>query len=192
MNEDTVLYIITFLLAAGVITLLLIEYVFKKWSCKDGDCEKVLGGEFSTHKECIDKCDPSSDLENLSDSNFSCTLGLGCVPDNNGVYNNLIDCENNCYNNYSYGYSYYGYGYPYSYGYSYPYYGYGRRLRRSHRRRSPGRRSPGRRSPGRRGGGGRSPRRRGGGRSPGRRSPGRMGGGGGGRGGRSGGGGGRR
>ena len=34
MEDDTFLYIITFFVFGGAVALILIEYVFKKWKCK--------------------------------------------------------------------------------------------------------------------------------------------------------------
>lgn len=159
MDDDTFLYIITFFVVIGSIALLLIEYVFKKWKCKEGKCEKVFGGDYSTVKECLASKEcaktPASDiLQNPRDkpTGYEC-IGNTCTPSNTPKFINIADCQSTCGVTEVVNVPDYSYGYPYSYDEMnlYPYganYGYGRRWwprRRSPRRRSPRRRSPGRR-----------------------------------------------
>ncbi len=48
--------IIVILLILLIIALLIIEFTSKKWSCKEGGCEKVIGGKYSSYDECKAKC----------------------------------------------------------------------------------------------------------------------------------------
>ena len=180
MNDDYFLYIMSFLLFAGVTSVLLIQFVFKKWKCNKGTCEKVLGGDYSSLRQCKESAEcnspstvnlntdptpiPRTSSENLNtdptpipfqntEYGYDC-INKQCVGRQGGLHPRAIDCQYNCETIPDY-----SYGYPYSYV-LYPYgtnYGYGRRWSRR-RSRSPRRRS---RSPRRRS---RFPRR--GSRSP--------------------------
>jgi hypothetical protein len=139
MDDDTFLYIITFFVVIGSIALILIEYVFKKWKCKEGKCEKVFGGDYSTIKECLASKDCASvpQKSGYDCVNNSCIASIRDDP----LYASQNECNNNCGVQTVPDYSY---GTPYSYGAGlYPHglnYGYGRRW--WPRRRSPRRRSP--------------------------------------------------
>lgn len=147
MDDDTFLYIITFFVFIGAVALLLIEYVFKKWKCKEGKCEKVFGGDYSTMKECLASKECAKKQVQSSPqgpiSGYDC-VNKSCVLSDTPKYANMQDCKDECgvptIVNVAPDYSY---GYPYNYGIRslYPYgvnYGYGRRWwprRRSPRRR---------------------------------------------------------
>tara|TARA_B110000908_G_C10137659_1_gene395241 strand:+ start:265 stop:714 length:450 start_codon:yes stop_codon:yes gene_type:complete len=139
MNDDTFLYIAGSLVAIGVTILLLIEFVFKKWKCKDGKCKRVFGGDYSTLKDCNNKCDLTEHAP-INAYGYDC-VNNNCVKAEGGLHATTAECNANCGASPDYtNYSDYGYGYPYGLNYGYPYglnYGYGRRW--SPRRRSPGR-----------------------------------------------------
>ena len=44
------------LVVLGVITYLVIEFKVKKWKCKEGKCEKVIGGDYSSLEKCKQQC----------------------------------------------------------------------------------------------------------------------------------------
>ena len=100
---SSVLYGLSFVLFTGFIVYIGIEYIFRKWKCTSGKCEKVFGGDFTSNKECKEKCvvtPPPQAVQNTTKVE---------APVNN---ENVVT-----YPNYDYGYGY-GY-YPYNY---YPYY----------------------------------------------------------------------
>ena len=155
MEDDTFLYIITFFVFGGAVALILIEYVFKKWKCKEGKCEKVFGGDYSTLKECLasKECvktnsEPESEPINeyRPSAGYNCVNGTCVVSDENHIFANINDCNDNCGGPTVIAPTY-SYGYPYSYPYGVDY-GYGRRWwprRRSPRRRWSPIRRPGQR-----------------------------------------------
>jgi hypothetical protein len=170
MKDDTFIYLITFGIFTVTVIFLLIEYVFKKWKCNEGKCEKVILGDYSTIKECIESKECNKNTEPTSSSvennvpvqqtltGYDC-VNQKCTGNYKGThgYTNENECMNNCGNNktpitvlntlpnYSYGYPYSGL-YPYGTNYNSMW---------SHRRRSPRRHG----SPIHRRRHGRSPRR---------------------------------
>ena len=146
MDDNTFLYIITFFVFGGVVALVLIEYVFKKWKCKEGKCEKVFGGDYSTLKECLAskgciKSEPESGVVEQP-TGYNCVNDTCVETRDEFRFANADDCTANCGVRTVVAPTY-SYGYPYSYPIRslYPYgvnYGYGRRWRP--RRRSPRRR----------------------------------------------------
>lgn len=148
MNDNTFLYIITFFMFVGALVLILIEYVFKKWKCTDGKCERVLGGDYSHLKDCIasKNCKKTPESVSSTQNGFNCVNGECKQTNENPYFGSYNECNQHCRLNnntnihiptYSYGYPYFGGIYPYGANY-----GYGRRWRP--RRRSP-RRLSGRR-----------------------------------------------
>ena len=53
---NIIISIFVFLLLLGIIVALLIEFVFKKYKCKEGSCERVIGGDFRKKEDCENKC----------------------------------------------------------------------------------------------------------------------------------------
>ncbi len=54
---------------ASLILISLIIYIivvnfFQKWKCKEGGCEKVFGGDYSSKEECEDNCEEDMKREN--------------------------------------------------------------------------------------------------------------------------------
>jgi hypothetical protein len=167
MNDDTFIYFITFFVFIMTVFFLLIEYVFKKWKCNEGKCQKVILGDYTTMKECLEskECNKTfeNNVENTAETRkpiqqtltgYDC-VNQKCTGNYKGThgYTNENECMKECGNktpitvvntipNYSYGYPYSSL-YPYGTNYGYPYgtnYGYGRMWsprRRSHNRWSP-------------------------------------------------------
>lgn len=109
----------SFLLFTGVIIILLIQFVFKKWKCNNGTCEKVLGGDYSSLKDCKEssECNNSLLSEKINTKptpipvKHTPPYGYDCINNNcewspGGLYSTHIDCKNKCLNipDYSYGY----------------------------------------------------------------------------------------
>lgn len=56
MKSDSILKIIVVLAIVSVVCWLIIEHGVKKWSCNEGQCEKVIGGDFSSLEKCRNSC----------------------------------------------------------------------------------------------------------------------------------------
>ena len=67
---NTFLYFLSLCLIIGISTLFLVEYKFKRWRCNEGQCEKVIGGDFSSLLECQNTCysQPSSIINTQNNS----------------------------------------------------------------------------------------------------------------------------
>lgn len=135
MDIDTFLYLTSFLIVIGITSFLLI---YKKWKCKNGICEQVFGGNYSTLNECKKSKECNTDnSEHVLSTKYDCINNKICVQNDKGLHNTLNECINNCgdnlpQNKYSYGVPYHIY--PYGFNYDY-----GRRFaprHRSHRHRS--------------------------------------------------------
>lgn len=78
---------------AGLCVLMIGYIVWNnmKYSCKEGTCEKVLmGGVFSSKKECEDSC-------NKKPVFYACDKNtLKCVESDQGSYSNKQDCLQDC------------------------------------------------------------------------------------------------
>ena len=146
MDRNNLLYLITFFVVAGFITLFLIEYVFKKWKCDEGKCNKVFGGDYTHLKDCLNSKECSKTSSNAIKSEESANVSITEPPSgyncfNNqcqvstngrGAYSSIDECVNVCpivqqtvveVPTYPYRYPYeYPYGYPYGYENSYRFY----------------------------------------------------------------------
>lgn len=63
MNK-ILLWIIGITVILGIGAYLLIEFKFKKWRCREGKCEKVLGGDFSSLDKCKESCKAKQTYDN--------------------------------------------------------------------------------------------------------------------------------
>ena len=120
---NTVLIVLTTISVFSLILFMIVEYGLKKWKCTEGQCEKMLGGDYSSKEECENHCKESTkDVLNTPRNGYDC-VNNQCVGSEDGRYNTINDCLTNCGT-----YSYYPYYYPLSY-----YYGGGRRHHRRNR-----------------------------------------------------------
>jgi len=49
-------YILAFFIVVLAVVYLIIEFQLKKWSCNEGNCEKVIGGDYDSKSDCINSC----------------------------------------------------------------------------------------------------------------------------------------
>ena len=54
--NNTVLLSIIVILSITIAIYFVVEFKIKKWSCVEGKCERVLGGDYTSANECEQKC----------------------------------------------------------------------------------------------------------------------------------------
>lgn len=71
---------------------LILEYGFKRWSCTENGCERVMGGRFNTRDECLKSCQGSQ--------TYNCQVNSDgtrkCVEADDGDFTDLDACQANC------------------------------------------------------------------------------------------------
>ena len=71
---------------------LTVEYGFKKWSCTENGCERVIGGQFRTRDDCLKSCQESR--------TYNCQVNADgsrhCVEADDGDFTDLNACQENC------------------------------------------------------------------------------------------------
>lgn len=143
MNRNAILYFFSFIAISSIIFVLVMELALKKWKCTDQKkCVRVLGGDYDSEGKCRDSCSRLGKntsvpkLDTYDCVNNTCRKAQG----DQGLYNNISECEDKCKSKTEIivHKPYYTYGYPYYY--RYPYHWRSRRFRRRSprfRRRSP-------------------------------------------------------
>ena len=99
MQNYTIIYFIFFILLLIITSVLLFHYVLMKWKCVDGNCEKVIGGDYSDYNKCLQKCSP----QELKNNKIQENKGWDCInsicresEDEIGMYKTKSDCESRC------------------------------------------------------------------------------------------------
>jgi hypothetical protein len=105
MIRCNILYVFSFLLIVGVVIILLLEYIFKKWKCIDGNCEKVIGGDYSDYNKCNAKCNSSKQQNTVTLQQSDRVNNPYQEPHNNRNCDHETEVVNNYYP--SYGIPYY-------------------------------------------------------------------------------------
>ena len=123
--NSTILYVLSIGLFTFFIIYISIEYIFRKWKCNDGKCQKMFGGDYSSENECIKKCTLIIPPIPTPNNSPIPTPNNSPIPTpNNSPTNYKIESPNIFLNypDYDYGYGYYPY-YPTSllYNYNSPY-----------------------------------------------------------------------
>lgn len=62
-----ILWLLIIIICLGIGAYLLVEFKLKKWKCREGKCEKVFGGDYSTKEECANKCSMKQDYKSDKD-----------------------------------------------------------------------------------------------------------------------------
>jgi hypothetical protein len=148
MDDDGFLYSTSFILVFGVISMLLILFVVKKWKCINGECVSIYGGDYQNIQDCKNNCKERIEKSIVEDVIVTPTntrhdcVNNKCIQKDDGLHTNITDCNNTCgvvnYPNYRVNYPNYGL---YNYGINYGYGSIWNPRRRSHMRRSHRRRS---------------------------------------------------
>ena len=106
---NVILYALAGLLVLVVSIYLIIEFAVKKWKCTEGQCEKVLGGTYSSRSKCQTSCKkPKQDekpskqvrfkeMVDVIKPTYDCVDGY-CkeVHGEGGTCTNLNNCQANC------------------------------------------------------------------------------------------------
>ena len=54
--KNKCLNLLTFGIVMGFFSIILFEYILKKWSCVEGRCERIIGSGYNTFGECKKNC----------------------------------------------------------------------------------------------------------------------------------------
>ena len=108
------LYGLSFVLFTGFIIYISIEYIFRKWKCDSGKCEKGFNGHYASEKDCEEKCVTPQSIAKNNSNTKSTNSNIESTNSNIESTNSNIEPTNSIvrYPDYSYGYDGYGY-YPY-------------------------------------------------------------------------------